>query len=169
MVSNFAGCVGDWDGSDAWVSRFLHRHQVDLTVKWSAGIDRCRHQADSYKKYELYFHLLHGKIQEYGIEARNTYNMDEKGFFVGITARSKRVFSKVVWLQQLRTAAIKDGNREWITLAACVCGDGTSLPPMLVYEEKVVYNRAGWRRWTMKNTALLSPTHPQDGVITSSD
>ncbi|KNG52878.1 pogo transposable [Stemphylium lycopersici] len=62
--------------------------------------------------------------------------MDEKGFFVGITARSKRVFSKAIWLQQLRTAAIQDGNREWITLVACVCGDGTSLPPMLIYEGK---------------------------------
>jgi hypothetical protein len=35
-------------------------------------------------------------MQEYDVEPRNTYNMDEKGFFVGITTRSKRVFSKVI-------------------------------------------------------------------------
>jgi hypothetical protein len=136
MVRNFATAIAKWEASDAWVSRFLHCHEVDLTVKWSAGLDRNRHQADSYKKYNLYFELLHGKIQEYNVEPRNTYNMDEKGFFVGITTRSKRVFSKAIWHAKLRTAAIQDGNMEWITLLACVCGDGEALPPALIYEGK---------------------------------
>jgi transposase len=136
MVRNFATTIGKREASDAWVSRFLHRHEVDLTVKWSAGIDRDRHQADSHKKYSLYFELLHGKMLEYEVEPRNTYNMDEKGFFVGITTRSKRVFSRSVWQAKLRTAAIQDGNREWITLLACICGDGEALPPALIYEGK---------------------------------
>jgi hypothetical protein len=136
MVRNFATAIAKWEASDAWVSRFLHRHEVDLTVKWSAGLDRNRHQADSYKKYDLYFELLHRKMQEYNVEPRNTYNMDEKGFFVGITTRSKRVFSKAIWQAKLRTAAIQDGNREWITLLACICADGEALPPALIYEGK---------------------------------
>jgi hypothetical protein len=136
MVRNFASAVAKWEASDAWVSRFLHRHKDELTVKWSAGLDRNRHQADSHKKYESYFELLHRKMREYNIEPGNTYNMDEKGFFVGITTRTKRVFSKAVWLAKLRTAAIQDGNRAWITLLACVCGDGSSLPPALIYEGK---------------------------------
>ena len=134
MVRNFAGAVAKWEASDAWVTRFLHRHNVNLTTRWSAGIDRNRHQADSHHKHDLYFQLLHGKMQEYEVEPCNTYNMDEKGFFVGITTRSKRVFSKAIWQAKLRTAAIQDGNREWITLIACVCGDGSSLPPVLIYE-----------------------------------
>jgi hypothetical protein len=96
MVRNFATAIAKWEASDEWVSRFLHRHEVDLTVKWSAGLDRNRYQADSYQKYDLYFQLLYGKIQEYNVEPRNTYNIDEKGFFVGITTRSKRVFSKAI-------------------------------------------------------------------------
>jgi hypothetical protein len=51
MVRNFGTAIAKWEASDAWVSRFLHRHEVDLTVKWSAGLDRNRHQADSYKRY----------------------------------------------------------------------------------------------------------------------
>ncbi|RYN74719.1 hypothetical protein AA0120_g12237 [Alternaria tenuissima] len=46
--------------------------------------------------------------------------MDEKGFFVGITTRTKRVFSKAVWASKERTEAIRDGNREWVTVLACV-------------------------------------------------
>jgi hypothetical protein len=133
MIRNFGSAVAKWEVSDAWVSRFLHRHHDELTTKWSAGIDRVRHQADSHTKYELYFELLHGKMREYDVEPRNTYNMDEKGFFVGITTRSKRVFSKAIWQAKLRTAAIQDGNREWVTLIACVCADGEALPPALVY------------------------------------
>ena len=57
-------------------------------------MDSNRHQADSGAKYILYFKLLQQKISQYGIEPRHTYNMDEKGFLIGITSRSKRVFSR---------------------------------------------------------------------------
>ena len=40
--------------------------------------------------------MLHSKMREYDVDERNTYNMDEKGFFVGITNRSKRIFSKAI-------------------------------------------------------------------------
>ena len=29
---------------------------------------------------------------------------------------------------------IQDGNREWITTIACICADGSSLPPALIYQ-----------------------------------
>jgi hypothetical protein len=32
------------------------------------------------------------------------------------------------------THAAQDGSREFITLLACICGDGTSLPPALIYK-----------------------------------
>jgi hypothetical protein len=60
--------------------------------------------------------------------------MDEKGFFVGIAPRSKRVFSKTVWQLEKLTKAIKDSNREWVTLIACVCASRESLPPALIYQ-----------------------------------
>lgn len=60
--------------------------------------------------------------------------MDEKGFFVGRTIRSKRILSKASWAQKECTAALQDGNREWITLLACVCASGEALPPALIYQ-----------------------------------
>jgi hypothetical protein len=75
-------------------------------------------------------------MREYKIEERDTYNMDEKGFFVGVTTRTKRGFTKRVWASKERTAAIQDGNREWVTLLACVCASGESLPPALIYQGK---------------------------------
>jgi hypothetical protein len=97
-------------------------------------MDRERHFADNKRKYELYFNLLHSKMREHEIEERNTYNMDEKGFFVGIAYRRKRIFSKAVYESGERTAAMRDGNREWVTLLACVCASGEALPPALIYQ-----------------------------------
>jgi hypothetical protein len=57
-------------------------------------MDANRHSANSYTKYQLYFDLLHGKMKEYDVLPENSYNMDEKGFIIGVTGRSKRVFSK---------------------------------------------------------------------------
>jgi hypothetical protein len=63
----------------------------------------------------------------------NTYNMDEKGFLIGILGRSKRVFSKQQWEKKEVKAALQDGSREWITVLASVCADGTAIPPGLIY------------------------------------
>ncbi len=134
MVQDFASAVAKQEVSEGWVTRFLHRHPDELTTKWSAGLDRSRHDADSRERYESYFALLHSKMRDYDVDERDTYNMDEKGFFTGITTRSKRVFSKAVWQSKERTAAIQDGSREWITLIACVCASGEALPPALIYE-----------------------------------
>jgi hypothetical protein len=73
-------------------------------------------------------------MREYDVDARNTYNMDEKGFFIGITNRTKRVFSKALWASGEIKAAIQDGNREWVTLLACVCASGEVLPPAIIYK-----------------------------------
>jgi hypothetical protein len=134
MIRNLGGDVAGVACSDAWVSQFLRRNKHLLTSKWTSGMDRNRHKADSKDKYEAYFDLLHSKIQEYKVEPENIYNMDEKGFLMGITGRSKRVFSKQFWEQKRVTAAVQDGSREWITVIACVCADGSALPPGLVYQ-----------------------------------
>jgi len=41
--------------------------------------------------------MLHSRIKYYEIRSENTYNMDEKGFFVGVAKPSKRVFTKALW------------------------------------------------------------------------
>ncbi|CAE7221396.1 DDE 1 domain containing protein [Pyrenophora teres f. teres] len=110
---------------------------TSVDAKWDTRhIDRARYIADSKERYEQYFKLLHSKMKDYDIAAENTYNTDEKGFMLGITARSKRVFTRAIWEQNERRAAIQDGNREWISVIACICGDGSSLPPGIIYEGK---------------------------------
>ncbi|CAE7020067.1 HTH Tnp Tc5 domain containing protein [Pyrenophora teres f. teres] len=47
IMRNFAGAIAVREVSESWVTRFLHRHNAQLNTKWSAGIDRDKHKADS--------------------------------------------------------------------------------------------------------------------------
>jgi hypothetical protein len=133
MIQKFASHVAPEPVGEHWVPRFLHRNREHLLSKWTASMDRNRHQADSKHSYNLYFDLLQHKIEKYDVEPRHTYNMDEKGFMIGVTGRSKRVFSRRLWERKNVREALQDGSREWITILAAICADGEKLLPGLIY------------------------------------
>ena len=60
--------------------------------------------------------------------------MDEKGFLLGILGRSKRIFSKRQYERGGVVSSLQDGSREWITVLACICLDGTPLSPSLIFQ-----------------------------------
>ena len=99
-------------------------------------MDRNRHRANSYNKYRAYFDILLPKIKKYNLTPDRIYNMDEKGFLIGILSKSKRVFSKAKWDRREVREALQDGSREFITVLACICADGTSLEPSVIYAGK---------------------------------
>jgi hypothetical protein len=72
-------------------------------------------------------------MKEYNVEPSYVFNMDEKGFMIGVTGRSKRIFDKRIYDRKGVTAAVQDGFREWVTVLACICADGTALSPALIF------------------------------------
>jgi hypothetical protein len=144
MIANFASSIAQEPVSESWVTRFINKYSIHLISQYSTGMDANRHNADSYTKYELYFNLLQRKTAEYKLDAEHTYNMDEKGFMIGITTRAKHVFSRRMWEKGEVKASLQDGNRAWITLLACVCGDGSALPPSLIYESANSTIQSSW-------------------------
>jgi hypothetical protein len=83
-----------WEPSDRWVMRFLHRYPDDLLKAWSAPMEKQRHDAASYDSFRSYFDLLHSTIEQHSIQPENTYNMDEKGFMIGVMSKGVRIFNK---------------------------------------------------------------------------
>jgi hypothetical protein len=134
MIRNFASEICGKEIGKEWVSRFLKRHTVDLVSKWSMGLDHNRSRADSAFKYTLYFELLMRKIKQYLVEPRHMYDMDEKGFLIGVLSKMKRIFSRRRYEEGGIKQLIQDGNREWITTIATICADGTALSPGLIYQ-----------------------------------
>jgi hypothetical protein len=70
--------------------------------------------------------------------------MDEKGFMIGVTTKAKRVFSRRKYEQGGLKQQLQDGNREWITTITCICADGTTLPPTLIYPAESGYMQDIW-------------------------
>jgi hypothetical protein len=93
MIRNFVSNIWKQHIGVNWILRFICRNHDHLISKWSAGMDVVRHHANSARKYELYFDLLHHKFIQYNVRPCNMYNMDEKGFMIGVTGCSKQVFS----------------------------------------------------------------------------
>ncbi|UPX11670.1 uncharacterized protein EKO05_0002264 [Ascochyta rabiei] len=106
IIQNFASPIAQNLVSESWVTRFINKYSIHLILRYSTGIDRQRHNADSYNKYELYFNLLQHKIAKYLIESRYTYNIDKKGFMIRVTGRTKHVFSRRMWMKGEVTASI---------------------------------------------------------------
>jgi hypothetical protein len=83
---------------------------------------------------------------EYKIEQRLSYNTDEKGFAIGVEAKSTRVFSKALFERGGPNIPVQDGNREWIPVNPTICEDGTTLPTSINFQAQ---NGAIWSNWVM--------------------
>ena len=73
-------------------------------------------------------------MEKYNVTAENIYNWDEKGFLLGIASTVKRIMSKEALKSGRRRFARQDGSREFISLLACICADGSWLLPSLIYQ-----------------------------------
>ena len=73
-------------------------------------------------------------IEKYHITPNQIYNWDEKGFILGFMHTLRRIMPKEALKSGRIRSAIQDGNREFISLLACISAIGTTLPPALIYQ-----------------------------------
>ena len=71
-----------------WYQKFLKRHP-DFKIKYSRNLDQSRKDAGSPEILRDWFELYTTTLVKYGISDEDTYNMDEKGFAMGIADSSK--------------------------------------------------------------------------------
>ena len=90
-----------------WIAGFLNRHQ-ELLSRFSQPLDKDRTATHDSEKLLRWFQLVESVIQKYDIQPKDTYNMDEKGFALGVAGRAKVVCSQ----DDLQVYATQDGNRE---------------------------------------------------------
>ena len=83
-----------------------------MAVIWDILLDRKTIQVCTVGKYKLHFDLLHRRIKHYNVAPSNTYNVDEKGFLIGVIDRSERVFSRRQWEKKEVKAVAQDGSSE---------------------------------------------------------
>ena len=92
----------------------------------------------------MYFKLLQQKVTQYTILPENTYNMDEKGFAIRVLSRTKRVFSRRQYEKKGVRQACQDSSREWVSLLAAICADGTAVPLGIIFASKNSTIQSRW-------------------------
>src|ERR1700761_5498893 len=123
---------GVWPGKN-WASRFVQQHREIITSQYLLGFDISRKRADNWWLVNQFFIIVQEKWKQYKYAPYNVYNMDEKGFLLGILQKMRRIFTRA-WQEQGKLLGMaQDGSRTWITLVACICADGTSLSSALIY------------------------------------
>jgi hypothetical protein len=107
-------------------------------------------------------------IKRYDILPSNTFNLDEKGFLMGKIRKTCRVFAKHLFENGSLIGVNEDGNREWITLLAAICADGTwYLHHLSMLVPKAVFVILGLMASILEcNTAISEPL-PQGGRMIS--
>jgi len=83
-------------------------------------------------------------IKKYKISTENIYNIDEKGFLLGLLNKIKQIVPLDMLQSKQLIGPAQDGSREFITLIAAICADGTFLPPGLIYQEESSDLRDTW-------------------------
>ena len=73
-------------------------------------------------------------IENYHITANNIYNVDEKGFLIGIGSSMQRIMNRKAYETGRCCHSAQDGSREFITLIACMSALGIALSPTLLYK-----------------------------------
>ena len=105
FVKNLVAEMTEKEVGDHWVSRFVKRQEGKLLSIYLENIDYARRVADNGRHFKHYFDqvglifrlffsnyiqmsLIFGKLEEkirkYRIKPSNIWNMDEKGFLIGI-------------------------------------------------------------------------------------
>lgn len=76
-----------------WPQKFLSRH-LEIKSQWSQSLEQdCANNA-TYKTIIYWFSLIEETIWQLEIQKENTYNMDEKGYGMGLTGKEKVLCSK---------------------------------------------------------------------------
>jgi len=105
-----------------WQERFFLRYP-ELKTKYLNRLDKNRFAAQDPIIISTWFDLFNNVIKEYYIQPSDIYNIDEKGFIVGMLQKTKVIISKY----KMAKYFIEPGNKEWVSLIEYISLDGQLL------------------------------------------
>ena len=141
-VRQAAELVSQQEVGEHWITRFLDRHP-QLAAKFTTPMERDRLEATSPYVVRDHFANLGRAMKAKNIQESEVYNMDEKGFLMGLAQSSKVICS---YEGGSKFKVPDDGNRELLTVIECVSGDGRVIPCLIIYKGATHY--MGWHRFT---------------------
>ena len=114
-----------------WYLRFLSRHP-GFKTQYSRNLNQDRKDAENIKSIQKWFDLYNSTRIQHGILESDIYNMDEKGFAMGITDSSKVLVRRT----ERQAFSVQAGNQDWVSLIECVCFNDDVLSPHFIFKGK---------------------------------
>ena len=142
-----------------WYQKFLKRHP-DFKIKYNRNLDQSRKDAGSPEILRDWFELYTTTLVKYGISDEDTYNMDEKGFAMGIADSSKVIIKGTT-----TPFNVHPGNRDWVSLIECISSRGTVLPAYIIFQGAQVQPAWYDAMETKADTVRVSPNGWTDAEI----
>jgi hypothetical protein len=90
-------------------------------------------------------------IEDHRITSYNIYNVDEKGFHIGVGSSIKRIMSRKAYKAGQIRQAVHNGNREFISLIAYVSATSIAISPVLLYKSASGDLQDTWVKDVAKN------------------
>jgi hypothetical protein len=138
-----------------WAKRFVEKHSDRLKPYWSCPLDNSRTRAVNPTTKEAFFDLLEstikGKDGEEPIPAELIYGTDETGIQEGIGVKEHVLGAPGKKVQHQQWS----GDRENITVIVTICGDGTSLPPAVIFKGE--HFQMSWKQDNPLNALYVVP------------
>lgn len=143
-----------------WIDRFRERHP-EIQGIWTRQIDNARYKAVNTANIERWFQAVQDLYFEHQYAPKHIYNMDESGFSVGTSQKSRALVN----IREKSSWKVIHGRQEWITAIECISASGEALPPLLIFKAK--YSNTGWIppvtppkwRFTTSNSGWTSDSH----------
>jgi len=99
-----------------WLSNFLNCHP-SLSAKFSTQLDHQWAYGGNIPALKDYFVKLLRLIRTRKIQPEDIFNMDEKGFIIGMSSKAK----VICWTGRWPLQVTQDGTREMLTVIECCC------------------------------------------------
>lgn len=115
-----------------YVDRWADRYSNLLSKYWTTSLTTVRANALNETAVSQYFGLLAEADATYKFKDENIYSMDETNMSFGCAGKSW-VFGQKGKRSQ---AAVRDGSREGATVVTCICADGSTLTPTVIFKGK---------------------------------
>lgn len=111
LIQDFGTTLARKPVSESGVTRFINAN-THLLLHSSTPVDHLCHNADQGLKYKQDYDQLYYKIRHYKVEERHIYNINKKGFIIGVIGCMNRVFNKLAYMAGAVKSFTHNCNRE---------------------------------------------------------
>ena len=114
-----------------WVIGFFKRYE-ELQSRFSQSLNKERVIIHNAEKLLRWFQLVETIIQKHDIQQADIYNIDKKGFALGMTDKAR----VICFRNNLHIYIIQNDNKEWASFIEYISDNGRFFDMFVIFKNK---------------------------------